>query len=87
VRSISSSAGLLPRVHGSSLFTRGETQAIATCTLGTTKDGQRVDCLTVDEDKQFYLHYFFPPSSVGETGRVGGAGRREVGFRVLGFRV
>ena len=65
--------GLLPRTHGSSLFTRGETQAIGATTLGGATDAQKVDGLGNDKDRRFYLHYFFPPSSVGETGRVGAA--------------
>ena len=86
VRPITCSAGLLPRTHGSSLFTRGETQAIAATTLGGATDAQKVDGLGNDKDRRFYLHYFFPPSSVGETGRVGAANRREVGHGNLAER-
>jgi len=86
VRPITSSGGLLPRAHGSSLFTRGETQAIAAATLGGATDAQKVDGLGNDKDRRFYLHYFFPPSSVGETGRVGAASRREVGHGNLAER-
>ena len=74
VRPISIELGLIPRAHGSALFTRGETQALVTLTLGTKKDAQSVDTLTDDKDKRFMLHYNFPPFSVGETGRVGGTG-------------
>ncbi|KAK3238713.1 Purine nucleoside phosphorylase [Cymbomonas tetramitiformis] len=86
VRPISSSAGLLPRVHGSSLFTRGETQSISTCTLGGSRAAMNQEDLRGDNQKRFYLQYFFPPSSVGETGRMGGAGRREIGHGQLAER-
>lgn len=88
VRSISARAGMLPRTHGSALFTRGETQAIAVATLGCEKSAQRVDSITSEENesRRFYLQYFFPPSSVGETGRVGGPGRRELGHGMLAER-
>ena len=81
VRPIWSRAGMLPRTHGSALFTRGETQAIAVTTLGCKESAQRVDSMSSeqDEERRFYLQYFFPPSSVGETGRVGAPGRREIG--------
>ena len=90
VRSIWSRAGVLPRTHGSVLFTRGETQALAVTTLGAKESAQRVDSMAGsgnDEDnRRFYLQYFFPPSSVGETGRVGPPGRREVGHGNLAER-
>ncbi|MCE1273326.1 MAG: polyribonucleotide nucleotidyltransferase [Chlorobiales bacterium] len=86
VRPISIELGLIPRAHGSALFTRGETQALVTLTLGTKKDAQSVDTLTDDKDKRFMLHYNFPPFSVGETGRVGGTGRREIGHGNLAER-
>lgn len=86
VRPITCEGGLLPRTHGSSLFTRGETQAIAAATLGGNKDAQRTDGIGDGEDRKFYLHYFFPPSSVGETGRMGPASRREVGHGNLAER-
>ncbi|HHE31358.1 MAG TPA: polyribonucleotide nucleotidyltransferase [Chlorobaculum parvum] len=86
VRPISIELGLIPRAHGSALFTRGETQALVTLTLGTKKDAQSVDTLTDDADKRFMLHYNFPPFSVGETGRVGGTGRREIGHGNLAER-
>jgi polyribonucleotide nucleotidyltransferase len=86
VRPIACEAGLLPRTHGSALFTRGETQAIGVATLGGNQDAQRVDDIEKTEDKRFMLHYFFPPSSVGETGRIGGASRREVGHGNLAER-
>ena len=86
VRPITSEGGLLPWTHGSSLFTRGETQAIAVATLGGKPDAQRTDGIGDCEDRRFYLHYFFPPSSVGETGRVGAASRREVGHGNLAER-
>ncbi|KAK9829222.1 hypothetical protein WJX72_004572 [[Myrmecia] bisecta] len=89
VRPIWSRAGLLPCVHGSALFTRGETQAVAVTTLGSSVAAQKDDRLTNDPDddlRKFYLNYYFPPSSVGETGRVGGAGRREIGHGMLAER-
>lgn len=86
VRPIASRCGLLPRVHGSALFTRGETQALVTATLGNSGAIQRQDTLAEGGDQSFYLQYFFPPSSVGETGRVGAAGRREVGHGKLAER-
>jgi polyribonucleotide nucleotidyltransferase len=87
LRSISSQVGLLPRTHGSSLFTRGETQAIATATLGTQDDSQEFDSYSGGiEEKQFILHYNFPNFSVGETGRISGPGRREIGHGALAER-
>ena len=86
IRPIACEAGLLPRTHGSSLFTRGETQAIGVATLGGNSDAQRIDDIEAAEDKRFMLHYFFPPSSVGETGRTGGASRREIGHGNLAER-
>jgi polyribonucleotide nucleotidyltransferase len=88
VRPIVSRAGVLPRTHGSALFTRGETQALAVTTLGARDSVQRIDSMSSgdDEQRRFYLQYFFPPSSVGETGRVGGPGRREVGHGNLAER-
>ncbi|MEL7239854.1 MAG: polyribonucleotide nucleotidyltransferase, partial [Planctomycetota bacterium] len=79
IRDISCEAGLLPRVHGSALFTRGETQSICTVTLGTAGDDQLVDGLMPEYAKKFMLHYNFPPYSVGETRRIGGVSRRELG--------
>ena len=86
IRPIACEAGILPRTHGSSLFTRGETQAIGVATLGGSQDAQRQDDVEAGEDKRFMLHYFFPPSSVGETGRTGGASRREIGHGNLAER-
>jgi polyribonucleotide nucleotidyltransferase len=86
IRPIEVEAGLLPRTHGSSLFTRGETQALATVTLGTNEDEQMIDSVRGKFDKRFMLHYNFPPYSVGETGRFGGNSRREVGHGVLAER-
>ncbi|MBM3423515.1 MAG: polyribonucleotide nucleotidyltransferase [Chlorobi bacterium] len=86
VRPITIELGVIPRAHGSALFTRGETQALVTITLGTKKDAQSVDTLTDNADKRFMLHYNFPPFSVGETGRVGGTGRREIGHGNLAER-
>ncbi|MFC2167855.1 polyribonucleotide nucleotidyltransferase [Acidobacteriota bacterium] len=83
IRSISSEVGLLPRVHGSALFTRGETQCLATVTLGTHEDIQRVDGLIAQADKRFMLHYNFPPFSVGEVSFLRGPGRREIGHGAL----
>lgn len=86
LRKITCETGVLPRTHGSSLFTRGETQSLSVCTLGTGDDEQRIDALEGDIRKRFMLHYNFPPSSVGETGRVGGTGRREIGHGALAER-
>jgi len=86
VRSIAAEVGVLPRAHGSSLFTRGETQALVVATLGTGQDEQIIDGLALDYRENFMLHYNFPPYSVGETGRVGFTGRREVGHGKLAWR-
>jgi len=86
IRSISSSVGLLPRTHGSALFTRGETQALVVTTLGTSEDEQRIDSLEGEYFKTFMLHYNFPPFSVGETKPLRGPGRREVGHGALAER-
>ncbi|MFI3902200.1 polyribonucleotide nucleotidyltransferase [Ochrobactrum sp. S1502_03] len=86
VRSIVSEVGLLPRTHGSALFTRGETQAIVVATLGTGEDEQMIDALTGTYKESFMLHYNFPPYSVGETGRMGSPGRREIGHGKLAWR-
>ncbi len=86
IRPITCEVGLLPRVHGSSLFQRGETQAIVTTTLGTATDEQRIDALTGESWKSFMLHYNFPPYSTGETKPLRGPGRREVGHGNLAER-
>src|SRR5947208_9685572 len=86
VRPIVSEAGILPRAHGSALFTRGETQALVIATLGTGEDEQFVDALPGTYKETFLLHYNFPPFSVGETGRIGGPKRREVGHGKLAWR-
>ncbi|WP_406603935.1 polyribonucleotide nucleotidyltransferase [Bartonella gliris] len=86
VRPIQSEVGILPRTHGSALFTRGETQAIVVATLGTGEDEQYVDSLTGMYKETFLLHYNFPPFSVGETGRLGSPGRREIGHGKLAWR-
>ncbi|MEG9860908.1 MAG: polyribonucleotide nucleotidyltransferase [Parvularculales bacterium] len=86
VRPISCEVGILPRAHGSALFTRGETQALVVTTLGTSEDEQFVDGLDKTYREHFLLHYNFPPYSVGETGRVGFTGRREVGHGKLAWR-
>ncbi|OIP82203.1 MAG: polyribonucleotide nucleotidyltransferase, partial [Rhodobacterales bacterium CG2_30_65_12] len=86
VRPILSEVGLLPRTHGSSLFTRGETQALVVTTLGTGDDEQMIDALTGTYKSNFLLHYNFPPYSVGEVGRVMGPGRREIGHGKLAWR-
>jgi polyribonucleotide nucleotidyltransferase len=85
VRPIKCEVGVLPRTHGSALFTRGETQALVTVTLGTTEDEQRIESLEGQKRVRFMLHYNFPPFSVGETGRIG-TGRREVGHGKLAWR-
>ncbi len=86
VRAIESHVGVLPRTHGSALFTRGETQALCITTLGTGDDEQRIDALDGDYRERFLLHYNFPPYSVGEAGRFGPPGRREVGHGKLAWR-
>ncbi|MCX5829115.1 MAG: polyribonucleotide nucleotidyltransferase [Deltaproteobacteria bacterium] len=86
IRAISSEVGLLPRVHGSALFNRGETQALAAMTLGTSSDEQRIDFIGGEERRSFILHYNFPPYSVGEAKRIGSPGRREIGHGNLARR-
>ncbi len=87
LRAITAEAGVLPRVHGSAMFKRGDTQTIVTTTLGPTKEAQELDALTGGaKSKSFILHYNFPPYSVGETGRFGSPGRREVGHGALAER-
>lgn len=86
VRPIAVKTGLLPRTHGSSLFTRGETQAIVTITLGTARDGQVIDAVSGEYKENFLFHYNFPPYSVGETGRMMGPKRREIGHGRLAKR-
>ena len=86
VRQIVSEVGVLPRAHGSALFTRGETQALVVATLGTGDDEQMIDALEGKYYEKFMLHYNFPPFSVGETGRMGAPGRREVGHGKLAWR-
>ncbi|MGE5388684.1 MAG: polyribonucleotide nucleotidyltransferase, partial [Hyphomicrobiales bacterium] len=86
VRPIVSEVGVLPRTHGSALFTRGETQALVVATLGTGEDEQYVDSLEGTYKERFLLHYNFPPYSVGETGRMGSPGRREIGHGKLAWR-
>ncbi|AQT46437.1 polyribonucleotide nucleotidyltransferase [Bartonella choladocola] len=86
VRPIYTEVGILPRTHGSALFTRGETQAVVVATLGTGEDEQYIDSLTGMYKETFLLHYNFPPFSVGETGRIGSPGRREIGHGKLAWR-
>jgi polyribonucleotide nucleotidyltransferase len=86
VRPIVAEVGVLPRTHGSALFTRGETQALVVATLGTGEDEQFIDALQGTYKESFLLHYNFPPYSVGETGRMGGPGRREIGHGKLAWR-
>ncbi len=86
VRDIEIETGLLPKVHGSALFTRGETQAIVSCTLGTMRDAQMIETLRGEHKHYFMLHYNFPPYSVGECGRMLGASRREIGHGYLARR-
>ena len=86
IRPISIETKVLPRTHGSALFTRGETQALVTATLGTADEGQRLESFEGEKKKNFMLHYNFPPFSVGETGRMTGVGRREVGHGALAER-
>ena len=86
IRPLDSQVDILPRVHGSALFTRGETQVLSVCTLGPLNDNQIIDDVTEVESKRFMHHYNFPPYSVGETGRMGSPGRREIGHGALGER-
>jgi polyribonucleotide nucleotidyltransferase len=86
IRPLSSQVGILPRTHGSGLFTRGQTQALSICTLGAMGDVQILDGLGIEEEKRFMHHYNFPPFSVGETGPMRGPGRREIGHGALGER-
>lgn len=86
IRPLNSQVDLLPRVHGSALFTRGETQVLSATTLGALNDNQIIDDLTVVDSKRFMHHYNFPPYCVGETGRMGNPGRREIGHGALGER-
>lgn len=86
IRPLSSQVGLLPRTHGSGLFTRGQTQALSICTLGALGDVQILDGLGIEESKRFMHHYNFPSFSVGETGPMRGPGRREIGHGALGER-
>ncbi|SFF71055.1 polyribonucleotide nucleotidyltransferase [Halobacillus alkaliphilus] len=86
IRSLTSRVGLLPRTHGSGLFTRGQTQALSVCTLGALGDVQILDGLDLEESKRFMHHYNFPKFSVGETGPIRGPGRREIGHGALGER-
>ena len=86
IRQLSAMVDLLPRTHGSAVFTRGETQALATTTLGSLEENQILDGLTLEATKRFMLHYNFPQFSVGEVGRYGSPGRREIGHGALGER-
>jgi polyribonucleotide nucleotidyltransferase len=86
VREITCEIGVLPRTHGSALFTRGQTQSLGVVTLGTSEDTQMIDDLEEKYHKSFMLHYNFPPFSVGEVGRIGGPGRREIGHGALAER-
>ena len=86
MRPIVCEVGVLPRTHGSALFTRGETQALVVTTLGTGEDEQWIDALQGTYKEHFLLHYNFPPYSVGETGRIGGTKRREIGHGKLAWR-
>ncbi|MCD6224665.1 MAG: polyribonucleotide nucleotidyltransferase [Deltaproteobacteria bacterium] len=86
IRPITCEAGILPRPHGSALFTRGETQVLGVMTLGSSQDEQRIETLSGDETRPFMLHYNFPPFSVGETKRLGGPSRRDIGHGGLSTR-
>ena len=87
IRPLSAQVGVLPRVHGSAIFSRGETQSFATVTLGTKKDAQELDSVTGGPlSKRFMLHYNFPPYCTGEVGRLGSTGRREIGHGALAER-
>ncbi len=86
IREVTVEVGVLPRVHGSALFTRGETQALVSATLGITDDAQRIETYEGEQKRRFMLHYNFPPFSVGEVGRMSGVGRREIGHGALASR-
>jgi polyribonucleotide nucleotidyltransferase len=86
IREVTVEVGVLPRVHGSALFTRGETQALVSATLGVSDDAQRIETYEGEQKRRFMLHYNFPPFSVGEVGRMSGVGRREIGHGALAFR-
>jgi polyribonucleotide nucleotidyltransferase len=86
IRPLTIEVGLFPRTHGSAFFQRGETQSIVVCTLGTSRNEQIIDGLLPEYSKKFYLHYNFPPFSVGEAGRISGPGRREIGHGALAER-
>ena len=86
IRPLASEVGILPRTHGSGLFTRGQTQALSVCTLGALGEVQIIDGLGLEESKRFMHHYNFPNFSVGETGPIRGPGRREIGHGALGER-
>lgn len=86
VRPLDAQVDLLPRVHGSAMFTRGETQVLSACTLGALGEVQKIDGLGMEDQKRFMHHYNFPPYCVGETGRIGSPGRREIGHGALGER-
>jgi polyribonucleotide nucleotidyltransferase len=86
IRPIEIEVGVLPRAHGSGLFTRGQTQILSVLTLGTAKEGQRIDDLSLERDRRFMHHYNFPPYSVGETGRMGSPKRRDIGHGALAQR-
>ena len=87
IRPLHCEVGILPRAHGSAIFARGETQAVTLVTLGTSEDAQEFDSYTGgDTEKKFILHYNFPNFSVGETGRISGPGRREIGHGALAER-
>ena len=86
IRDVTVEVGVLPRVHGSALFTRGETQALVSATLGTSDDAQRLESYEGEQKRRFMLHYNFPPFSVGEVGRMTGVGRREIGHGALASR-
>ena len=86
VRPLDIAVGVLPKAHGSALFTRGETQAMVTATLGTTRDAQLVEGLSGEKHDRFMLHYNFPPYCVGETGFIGSPKRREIGHGRLARR-
>src|SRR5699024_12454347 len=86
IRDLNSRIDILPRAHGSGLFTRGQTQALSVCTLGSLSEHQFLDGIDLEETKRFMHHYNFPQYSVGETGQIRGPGRREIGHGALGER-
>ena len=86
IRPLAAETDIIPRVHGSAMFSRGESHVLSACTLGALGEVQKIDGLGMEDQKRFMHHYNFPPYCVGETGRMGSPGRREIGHGALGER-